>query len=177
MKRTGNNVASLLDDDIAVLNTFDGATLDWLGSYHALPLQVERAPNNTSGMDEPTNWAKAAAQRVSALAWLPENWDGCGGLPPRVDVLETVWLLLERLQDTVIDLETPAVLSVPDGSVQLEWTYGCKHVEFRALSSDSILCLRNEERGSKIAIEVDDLTLDAHGISTIRQQLRWLIAE
>lgn len=175
MRRTGSSATLLIDSDVVV--TLDGATLDRFDSDYAPSWQVERVPNNTSGMDEPTNWAEAAAQRVSALAWLPENWDGCDGLPPRGDVLETVWLLLERLQDTVIDLGTPAVLSVPDGSVQLEWTYGCKHVEFRALSSDSILCLREEESGSRIAMEVDDLTLDEHGISTIRRQLLWLIGQ
>ena len=143
-------------------------------------LSLDPRPDEIAGggeMGEPTDWAEAAGRRVRELARLSANWDGRDGLPPSDGVVDTVQLLLQHLQDTVVGLPMASVYPVPDGSLQFEWSLGSRHVEFRVTSPSSILCLHEEEQGDEVEIEVDELGPDSDGIATIRGWLLWLAVE
>lgn len=64
-------------------------------------------------------WLKQFAERLQALAGLPENWDSYGAR--RVDVasiLATLNVLLVTMRDGV---PAPSIVPTPRGGLQIEW--------------------------------------------------------
>lgn len=66
-------------------------------------------------------------KRLEELALLESDWDGYGATPIDRRALERARLLVE--QGLRSSLPLPALVPVPDGGVQLEWTAGPVELE------------------------------------------------
>jgi len=64
---------------------------------------------------------------LDELAGLPENWDGHGSPPIRATAKETVFKLLELLDQ--LDMPVPHFAPVSGGGLQLEWQQGKRELE------------------------------------------------
>lgn len=112
------------------------------------------------GLDE-ESFAQAAVlpfrERLHALSYLDDNWDGRGSAKPNQLAVAKAsalsQLLFEQASRTHYAWQTPFVSSNEEGDVLLEWWYG-QHKLSIYLAADSVHFLR--VWGPNVADEMDD---------------------
>jgi len=74
------------------------------------------------------DWLEDIRTQFSAIASLPDGWDGNGALHPDIRSLEAAWGLLASLCRAE-DVTKPHVNPTRSGGVQLEWENGSRYFE------------------------------------------------
>ncbi len=66
-------------------------------------------------------WRKDAIEQLSRLSSLGANWDGEGGMVPRVDILNSAAGLVDEILRHAPAMAEPFIRPTPDGGVLLAW--------------------------------------------------------
>ena len=101
-------------------------------------------------------WAESLKEKLEEFQRLQFGWDGPGSIPVIKENANLAKTLLERLFKN--DFPVPSVFPIGDGTLQIEWHYGEKYLEFEIISENEVNAFwrdnsTNEEREELLSTE------------------------
>ncbi|WP_368507901.1 hypothetical protein [Bradyrhizobium lupini] len=117
------------------------------------PVVVARPQLSAPSVVHRSKWARAAVDRLMALAPLRDNWDQRGSAAVRADVLSFAWHALAQIMPE--DGLPPNIVPLGNGGIQLEWSSDSAELEVEIARPFQISALLVEAGNGGAEVETD----------------------